>query len=99
MRRILSKILFVSVMVFMALVLALSAVLICTVKLLRPERITPVVERVAANVLDADVSVARIELAFEPAFPMLMNAPNFRHGAIPFCPWNVFAELSTSGHS
>ena len=71
MRRILSKILFVSVMVFMALVLALSAVLICTVKLLRPERITPVVERVAANVLDADVSVARIELAFEPAFPML----------------------------
>ena len=71
MRRILSKILFVSVMVFMALVLALSAELICTVKLLRPERITPVVERVAANVLDADVSVARIELAFEPAFPML----------------------------
>lgn len=71
MRRILSNTLFVAVMALMAVVLAVSCLLICTVKLLRPERLTPVVERLACKMLDADVSVARVELAFEPSFPML----------------------------
>lgn len=71
MRRILSKILFVASMVLMALVLAVCAMLVCTVKLLRPERLTPMVERVACRMLNADVSVARVELAFQPAFPVL----------------------------
>ncbi len=58
-------------MVLMALVLAVCAMLVCTVKLLRPERLTPMVERVACRMLNADVSVARVELAFQPAFPVL----------------------------
>ena len=71
MRRILSKIFFIGLMVLMALFLAVSATLICAVKILHSERLTPLVERMAGNMLDADVSVARVEFAFEPAFPML----------------------------
>lgn len=55
----------------MALVLAVAAVLICTVRTLRPETLTPIIENVANSALDARVSLGRAELAFRPGFPLL----------------------------
>lgn len=57
--------------VVMALVLAVGGVLICAVKILTPDKLTPIVERVANNMLAADVSLGRVELSFSPAFPVL----------------------------
>lgn len=71
MKRIAVKILLTVLWIVFALVLTVSAVLICTVRLLTPEQLTPVVERVANRMLDADVAVGRIELAFKPVFPVL----------------------------
>lgn len=55
----------------MAIVLAVGGTLICAVKILTPDRLTPIVERVANNTLKADVSLGRVALSFEPAFPTL----------------------------
>ena len=55
----------------MALLLAVSAILICSVRLLKPEHLTPIVERLANRTLDADVEVGKVELSFRPAFPVL----------------------------
>lgn len=71
MKKILTDILFFVAVLAMALVLTVAAVMICAVKVLDPERLTPLVERFANDALDADVSVGRVELAFEPAFPVL----------------------------
>ncbi|MDE6206368.1 MAG: hypothetical protein K2M55_00995, partial [Muribaculaceae bacterium] len=57
--------------VMMALVLTVAATLICTVKVLSPDRLTPLVETFANSALDARVSLARAELSFRPAFPVL----------------------------
>ena len=56
--------------VAMALVLAFTAAIICTVKVLNPERLTPLMNRIANNTLNADVHIGRAELAFRPAFPV-----------------------------
>ena len=71
MKKVIVNILFVALWTVMALVLALAAVLICSVRLLKPEHLTPVVERIANKSLDADVTIGRIELAFKPAFPVI----------------------------
>lgn len=55
----------------MTVVLVIAAVLICTVKMLKPERLTAIVENIANRTLDADVTLGRVELSFRPAFPML----------------------------
>ena len=55
----------------MAVLLAGAAALICTVKILNPDRLTPLIERLAENNLDAELKLARAELAFKPAFPIL----------------------------
>ena len=55
----------------MAIVLVIAATLICAVKILTPDRLTPIVERVANNTLAADVSLGRVALDFYPAFPTL----------------------------
>lgn len=55
----------------MALVLAVAGTLICAVKLLSPDKLTPIVEHVANKYLAADISLGRVELAFRPAFPVL----------------------------
>ena len=71
MKKVIVNILFVALWTVMALVLALAAVLICSVRLPKPEHLTPVVERIANKSLDADVTIGRIELAFKPAFPVI----------------------------
>lgn len=55
----------------MALGLTLTAVLVCGVKLLSPERLTPIVVNFANSSLNARVSLSRAELSFDPAFPVL----------------------------
>lgn len=58
-------------MLVMVFVLAVAASLICAVKILRPEHLTPLVEHFANRALNAEVSLGRVELAFDPAFPVL----------------------------
>lgn len=55
----------------MAAVLAVVAAAICVVKLLSPEQLTPIVERVANSMLDARVSVGRVELDFHGRAPFV----------------------------
>lgn len=54
----------------MTVALTIFAVLVCTVKILNPERLTPLVSRIANDALNADVHIGRAELAFRPAFPI-----------------------------
>ncbi len=58
-------------MLLMALVLAVGAALICAVNVLNPQYLTPIVQKYANKALDARVSVSRVELSFEPSFPVL----------------------------
>lgn len=58
-------------MIVLAAVLTLSAALICCVKILKPERLTNIVSYYANKTLDADVTIGRVALSFEPAFPNL----------------------------
>jgi len=52
----------------LALLLTVSATLICTVRMLRPERLTPLVEAAAEKALDADLSLSRVEFKFRPEY-------------------------------
>ncbi|MCM1067187.1 MAG: hypothetical protein NC418_06415 [Muribaculaceae bacterium] len=71
MRKIIGNILFSLVMIVMALVLAVAGTLICAVNILRPQHLTPIVEHLANGILDARVELGRVELSFEPSFPVL----------------------------
>ena len=55
----------------MAIVLLLAGVLVCGVKMLRPQVLTPIICKVANDNLNAEVSLAKAQLVFEPAFPVL----------------------------
>ena len=55
----------------MALVLLAAGTLICTVSLLRPAHLTPLVERVASSQLRADVTAGRVALGLRATFPFL----------------------------
>lgn len=66
-----SRILLIAVWTVMALLLTVCAILVCTVKILKPEHLTPLIVRVANNALDAEVCLGRAELAFKPHFPVL----------------------------
>lgn len=54
-----------------AVVLLVLGLITQLVKILAPERLTPLVERVAESYLDADVSLSRVELTFWSTFPRL----------------------------
>ncbi len=71
MKRLFSKILFITSMVIFGVLLALTAALICTVEVLHPGRLTPLVRDYANNILLAKVDVKHVELSFKPAFPIL----------------------------
>ncbi len=55
----------------LAAVLTVTATLICTVKILKPEVLTPIAGKIATDIVDANVNIGRAELAFRPAFPLL----------------------------
>lgn len=55
----------------MALVLTVAAALICTVRLLRPQVLTPLLTHYADSAIDGELRLGRAELSFRPAFPML----------------------------
>ena len=55
----------------MAALLVPAALTICMLRVLTPDNLTPLVTRVANELLDADVSVGRVELSFAYTFPML----------------------------
>lgn len=71
MRKWLVNILFSLIMVVMAAVLAVAAVFICLVRTLEPRYLTPIVERIASDFVDADVKIKSVDLTFEPAFPVI----------------------------
>ena len=71
MKRLLIHLIFIVFWVALAITLAVGAALVCTVKLLNPERLTPLVVRLAEKNLDADVSLGRAVLDFNPVFPVL----------------------------
>lgn len=54
-----------------AVVLLVLGLITQLVKILSPERLTPLVERVAESYVDADVSLSRVELTFWSTFPRL----------------------------
>lgn len=54
-----------------AVFLTAVAILVCAVKVLEPATLTPLIERVANNALEAELKLGRAELSFTPAFPML----------------------------
>ena len=55
----------------MGAVLAVYAVLTCVVTVLSPDKLTPLVNKVANRVLDADVEIGRIELSAKATYPFL----------------------------
>ncbi len=65
------KMLKITAWTLMAVVLAVSAVLICTVKVLKPATLTPIVEKIANQYLEAQVSIDTLKLEFKPVFPIL----------------------------
>lgn len=71
MKKIISKILWFGAAIVFALVLTVAATVICAVKLLHSEQLTPLVCRIAEDNLDASVDIAAIELSFNPSFPLL----------------------------
>lgn len=54
-----------------ALVLFVVAVSVCAVKMLTPQVLTPLANRLANSALDADVSIGRVELSLKKSYPML----------------------------
>ena len=52
-----------------ALLLLVGILLTVAVNYLKPDRLTPIVEKTASEYLDADVSIDRVELSFWPTFP------------------------------
>ena len=52
-------------------ILTVSAVLICAVNILKPEHLTPLVEKVANNYINGQVKLGNLQLGFRPAFPIL----------------------------
>ncbi len=70
-KRLVGKCILIVIWVAMALVLAVAATLICSVKLLRPEALTAITMRAANKMLDASVYLGRVEFKFEPSFPVL----------------------------
>lgn len=55
----------------MAIALLLVGTLIATVQMLRPEKLTPIVETVANKMLNADVSLCSVELRLKGNYPFL----------------------------
>lgn len=70
-KRVVGRIFIILAWTLMALVLTVAASLICMVRILTPERLTPLATTVANRYLDADVALGRAELSFHPAFPVL----------------------------
>lgn len=71
MKRAIVNVFFVLLWTVMALVLFVAGTLVCGVRLLSPDKLTPIVSNFANKALDARVNVGRVELSFEPAFPVL----------------------------
>lgn len=53
------------------LVLLVSAVLICAVNLLKPEHLTPLVQKLGNEYVDGEIQLGRLSLGFRPSFPIL----------------------------
>lgn len=70
-KRTLSRIALVLAWTIMAIVLAVVATLVCAVRVLTPDHLTPILTKAANSYLDAEVSLGRAELAFRPTFPVL----------------------------
>ncbi|WP_302345853.1 hypothetical protein, partial [uncultured Duncaniella sp.] len=63
------KIAKVVALAILAVVLLLLAVITVAVNYLRPEKLTPIVERYANEYLNAEVGIDRIDISFWSTFP------------------------------
>lgn len=59
-------------LVIAGLLLLIFAAITVAVNYLKPERLTPLVERVAGDYLNADVSLRRVEISFYSTFPQFV---------------------------
>ncbi|MDE6300952.1 MAG: AsmA-like C-terminal region-containing protein [Muribaculaceae bacterium] len=57
--------------ILMCVILIPLALIMCTVRTLTPEHLTPLVSRIANELLDAEVSVGKVELSVGKDFPLL----------------------------
>ena len=57
------QLLLITAWTVMAAVLAVVALLMCVTRLLQPEQLTPVTQRLANQYLDADVTIGRVVLS------------------------------------
>ena len=57
------RLLLITAWTVMAAVLAVAALLMCVTRLLQPEQLTPVAQRLANQYLDADVTIGRVALS------------------------------------
>lgn len=71
MKKFLVNTIFIILWTVLALVCALTVALVCSVRVLEPRHLTPLVREFANDALDAKVSLSRAELSFTPAFPFL----------------------------
>ncbi|MDE5554984.1 MAG: hypothetical protein K2J10_07375, partial [Muribaculaceae bacterium] len=55
----------------LGVVLAFYGLLTCVVTILSPDKLTPIVNKVANKMLDADVEIGRIELSAKASYPFL----------------------------
>lgn len=57
--------------IVLGMALAFAGLIVCIVRTLTPERLTPLVEEVANRTLDAYVEVDRVELSFRNSYPFV----------------------------
>lgn len=55
----------------LGLVLTIAATLICAIRVLTPDVLTPLVERTANSMINGHLSLGRVEIGLKPAFPLL----------------------------
>lgn len=102
MKRLFINTLLILFWIVLAITLAISATLICTVKQLHPDRLTPLVEKIVNNSVEARVNIHRAELSFRPAFPILhlhIDSLSILSDAFATLPADQRAELPTYADS
>ncbi|MCM1522173.1 MAG: AsmA family protein [Muribaculaceae bacterium] len=86
-------------LVILAIVLLAVAAITVAVNYLKPERLTPLVERMAGEYLDAEIALERVEISFYSTFPRFVldvrglevrtkafeNLPAAVRGSLPQC--------------
>ncbi len=101
-KSLLKKILKISGISLGAIVALLLLVITIAVSYLKPERLTPLVEKYANSYLNADVNIGRMELSFWSTFPKLVvevDTLSIKSKALDSLPSEVRAGLPVGADS